>query len=202
MNMKSVMVDTPAEIIEDRRRRGLDRRDEVWEGVYHMVPPPTGAHEDIVGRLFTIFTLHAEKHCLGRLRLNAGVREAGRGERNYRVPEWVFFRSGREAALRGDSGYVDEGPDAILEVRSPGDETDEKTSFYEKVGVREELIVDQDTRRVQVLRLVSGRLVPVSPNADGCIYSEGLRAFFKTGERGGKPALLVMTELDRAETAV
>lgn len=50
--------------------------------------------------------------------------------------------------------------------------------------------------------LVSGRLVPVSPNADGWIFCEGLRAFFKTGDRGGKPILLVLLELDRTESAV
>lgn len=200
--MKSVMVETPVEILEDRRRRGLDRRDEVWEGVYHMVPPPTGEHEDVVGGLFSLFKTYSERHKLGRIRLNAGVRDVTLGEKNYRVPEWVFVRTGREGLLRGDSSYVDEGPDVILEVRSPGDETDEKMPFYEKVGVREEVLVDRDSRRVQVLRLVSGRLVPVSPNADGWVYCEGLRAFFKTGERGGKPALLVLTELDRSETAV
>ncbi len=200
--MKSVFVETPAGIIEERRRRGLDRRDEVWEGVYHMVPPSPGEHEDIIGELFALFKAYVERHGLGRIRLNAGVREVGMGERNYRIPEWVFVRAGREALLRADSGYVDEGPDAILEVRSPGDETDEKTPFYEKVGVREEIVVDRDTRRVQVLRLVAGRLVPVSPNAEGWIYCEGLRSFFKTGDRGGRPVLLVLQELDRTESAV
>lgn len=200
--MKSVMVDTPAEILEDRRRRGLDRRDEVWEGVYHMVPPPTGEHEEIVGRTYSLFLTYVDRHKLGRIRLNAGVRDVSMGEQNYRVPEWVFVRAGREGLLRPDSSYVDEGPDVILEVRSPGDETDEKTPFYEKVGVREEVVVDRDSRRVQVLRLVSGRLVPVSPNADGWIYCEGLRAFFKTGEQAGKPVLLVLLELDRTETRV
>ncbi len=73
--------------------------------------------------------------------------------------------------------------------------------FYERVGVREVLWVDRDTRRVQVLRSVGGRLTPVSPNADGWIYSEGLRAFFKTADRNGRPALLVLLELDRTEHA-
>jgi len=200
--MKSVLVETPPELIEERRRRGLDRRDEVWEGVYHMVPPPTGEHEDIVGELFALFKAYVARHGLGRIRLNAGVRDAAMGEKNFRVPEWVFVRAGREALLRADSSYVDGSPDVILEVRSPGDETDEKTPFYEKVGVAEEVIVDRDTRRVQVLRRVSGRLVPVSPNAEGWIYCEGLRAFFKTGDRSGKPVLLVLLELDRTETAV
>ncbi len=167
-----------------------------------MVPPPTEHHQNIVGQTFALFTSYVTKHGSGRLRLGLGVRDPNSGEANYRIPEWIFVRAGREKVLRQDSSYVDEGPDVILEVRSPGDETDEKTAFYEKVGVREELVVDRDSRHVQVLRLVAGRLVPVSPNADGWIYCEGLRAFFRTGERDGKPALLVLLELDRAEFAI
>jgi hypothetical protein len=37
---------------------------------------------------------------------------------------------------------------------------------------------------------------------DGWIYCEGLRAFFKTGEQSGKPALLVLLEIDRTQSAV
>jgi hypothetical protein len=38
-----VMDPPPAEfeaLIERRRRLGLDRRDEMWEGVYHLAPAP------------------------------------------------------------------------------------------------------------------------------------------------------------------
>jgi hypothetical protein len=37
---------------------------------------------------------------------------------------------------------------------------------------------------------------------NGWIYGEGLRAFFKTGDRAGKPVLLVQLELDRTEFSV
>lgn len=200
--MKAVILEVPPGMIEERRRLGIDRRDELWEGVYHMVPPPTGAHQGIVDGLFVLLSNDAAKHGLGRLVSNLGVREAGSGDRNYRIPEWIFLRSGREGLVRPESSYVDGGPDAVLEVRSPGDETDEKLPFYEKAGVGEVLTVDRDTRAVQVLRLAAGRFVAVSPNADGWIHSEGLRAFFKTAQRAGSPMLQVMLELDRAEHTV
>ncbi len=200
--MKAVILDVPPGMIEERRRRGIDRRDEIWEGVYHMVPPPTGAHQAIVDGLFILLSNYAAKHALGRLVTNLGVREAGTADRNYRVPEWIFLKAGREGLVRPESSYVDDGPDLVLEVRSPGDETDEKLPFYAKVGVKEVLAVDRDTRAVQVLRLVGGRFAPVSPNADGWIYSESLRAFFRTATREGAPALAVLLELDRAQHAV
>ena len=200
--MKAVILEVPPGMIEERRRLGIDRRDELWEGVYHMVPPPTGAHQGIVDGLFVLLTNYAGKHGLGRLISNLGVRESGSGDKNYRIPEWIFLRSGREGLVRPESSYVDEGPDVVLEVRSPGDETDEKLPFYSKAGVKEVLLVDRDTRAVQVLRLAAGRYVPVSPNADGWIYSEGLRAFFKTAQRGGSPVLLVLLELDQTEHVI
>jgi len=44
----------PAEIdalIEYRRRLDLDHYDEVWEGVLHINPPPTGEHQYVLQRL-------------------------------------------------------------------------------------------------------------------------------------------------------
>jgi Uma2 family endonuclease len=196
--MKVVMIEVPEQVIEERRRKGLDRLDEMWEGVYHMVPPPGGRHQEIVDGLFALLWPYAKTHGLGLMRTVTGVRDPQDRQGNYRIPEWVFLTTDR-LHLMGESGYVDEGPDVVLEVRSPGDETMEKLPFYEQVGVRELLLVDRDTRDVQVLRLVGGRLTPVSPNSDGWIYCKALRAFFKT-DKG--PVLRVMLELDRTEHSI
>ncbi|MBI2932879.1 MAG: Uma2 family endonuclease [Planctomycetes bacterium] len=195
--MKVLYLDAPEEIIRERRRKGLDRYDELWEGVYHMVSPPSERHQYIVGELFGLLGVYAQSHKLGTLRLGLGVRA---GEENYRIPEWIFLRTGRETLLKPDSGTVDEGPDAVLEVRSPGDETDEKIPFYEKRAVRELIIVDRDTRAVAVFCHTAGHFRPVSPNAAGWIYSEALRAFFRTDVAG--PRLLLLLEFDRSEHSV
>jgi len=46
--MRTVVLDPPTagleEVFERRRRSGLDRLDEVWEGVLHMVPAPSYGH--------------------------------------------------------------------------------------------------------------------------------------------------------------
>jgi len=200
--MKAVIVDVSPDMIEERRRKGIDRFDEVWEGVYHMVPPPAFEHQKVVTGSAALFVPYVRQHRLGVLYLGLGVRDVSWGEKNYRIPEWIFLRAGREHLLKPESGYVDEGPDVVLEVRSPGDETDEKIPFYEKVGVRELVLVDRNSRRVEILRLAGSRFSHVSPNADGWIYCEGLRAFFRTAEREGKPALLVRLELEGTEHAI
>jgi Uma2 family endonuclease len=50
--------------------------------------------------------------------------------------------------------YFDRGPDAVVEIHSPGDEAYEKLDFYAKVGVREVWIVDRDTKHPEILELV------------------------------------------------
>jgi hypothetical protein len=34
------MLDAPQAMLDERRRPGHDVRDEMWDGVLHMVPPP------------------------------------------------------------------------------------------------------------------------------------------------------------------
>ncbi len=197
--MKVLMLNVPQSVIDERRRKGLDRFDEVWEGVYHMPPPPSGEHQEIVDQAFLLLGAYAKRRGLGSLHTNQAVRDPRSEAENYRIPEWVFVRADRKSIIPKSDGYFDEPPDVVLEVRSPDDETDDKIPFYEKVGVRELLIVDRDTRVPQLLRLIRRRYSPVSPNADGWTCCEGLRAFFRAGKAAGKPVLRILLELDKTE---
>jgi hypothetical protein len=53
--MRTLVLDPPTaglgEFAERRRRSGLDRLDEVWEGVLHMGPAPHGRHVDVQQQL-------------------------------------------------------------------------------------------------------------------------------------------------------
>jgi|HubBroStandDraft_6_1064221.scaffolds.fasta_scaffold05499_2 hypothetical protein len=46
-------------LLEERRRSGADRRDEVWEGVLHVIPPPSVEHERFAHALHVILDPHA-----------------------------------------------------------------------------------------------------------------------------------------------
>ncbi|MBI2921692.1 MAG: Uma2 family endonuclease [Planctomycetes bacterium] len=197
--MKAVIVDVPDSLFAERHRLGLDRRDEVWEGVVHMVPPPTWEHQRIVDSLQFLFRGYFLRNSLGTICSALGVRAPSKSSLSYRIPEWFVLAPGRQSLLKPESSYVDEGPDVVLEVRSPGDETDEKTPFYDEVGVRELLIVDRDTLAVELLRRASGRLMAVCPAPDGQVRCEGLRAGFRTVQKDGRHALSVFLELERTE---
>ena len=42
--MKAVIPDVPEYVLEDRKRTGADRWDEMWEGVLHMAATPNKRH--------------------------------------------------------------------------------------------------------------------------------------------------------------
>jgi hypothetical protein len=61
------------EELSDRRAKGLDRWDEVWEGVLHMTPAPSYEHQRMVDSLVE-FLLRGSPTGLGRM---AAFRGAG-----------------------------------------------------------------------------------------------------------------------------
>lgn len=47
------------DLLAERERLGLDRRDEVWEGVLHMIPPPSTRHELLAPQLVRLIGPYA-----------------------------------------------------------------------------------------------------------------------------------------------
>ena len=137
----------PDEWVEERRRLGLDGRDELWEGVLHVVPPASSAHNELGADLAGV---------LGRQAMNRGLRrfnEPGvfdpeiRDMTSYRVPDLGYARP-EDVSDRGIEGRAL----LVVEVLSPRDESYEKLPFYRRVGVEEVLFVDPATRTFEVLR--------------------------------------------------
>lgn len=191
--MRAVMLDVPRQLLEERRRLGLDRWDEVWEGELHMVPPPHGDHGCLNDELGVFFKLHWERLGLGRTFLETGVRRRDAGPlaelqdrpSDYRTPDRAFLLPGRFD--RYQDGWIVGGPDAVLEIESPGDESRQKLPFYLAIGVREVLLVHRVTRQVEVLRATEPGYVLAAPDPDGWVRSQVLRTAFRT-QPGGSAA--------------
>jgi hypothetical protein len=77
------------EILERRRRSGLDRHDEVWNGVLHMVPAPNYGHASIEAQLIMILGPAARAAGLEVI----GQSNLGEGEHNFRVPDSALHRA-------------------------------------------------------------------------------------------------------------
>lgn len=142
-----ILGDPPKEIealIESRRRTGADRRDELWEGDYHMNPAPRKRHAMLALQVMELLGPPARRRGLvGTADFNLGVPD------DYRIPDGGLHRDASDAV------YVDTAP-LVIEVLSRDDETWEKLPFYATRGVDEVVIVDPDERRVTWLALVDG----------------------------------------------
>jgi Uma2 family endonuclease len=153
--MRTVILDPPTagleELLERRRRAGLDRLDEVWEGELHMVPAPSGEHADIAQQLAEVLGPLARA---ARLVAAMGDFNLGESERDYRVPDGGVHRQRPRGVWHSTAALV-------VEIISPGDETWEKLPFYAAHHVDEVLIVDPAERQVQWLALARAEYRPV-----------------------------------------
>jgi Uma2 family endonuclease len=153
-------------LIKERKRKGIDLYDEVWEGMYVLPSMPNNAHQRLAGDLCDIFREVVKKAGLGQGYPGANVSDRRKGwKHNYRVPDvLVVLKDSR--AVDCDTHFFG-GPDFLVEIQSPGDDTEEKVPFYAKIGVRELLIIHRDTRTLRLLRLEGGELVLVKPSSLG-----------------------------------
>lgn len=118
--------------LERRRRAGVDRLDEVWQGVRHLVPGPSFEHANVAQQLAVL--LDAPARAAG---LVPTLHEfnLGEGEHDFRVPDGELHRPGAAGVWLSTAALV-------VEVRSPGDETWQKLPFFAAHHVDEVLIVD------------------------------------------------------------
>ncbi len=147
--MRTVVLDPlPGEIeelVERRRRLGLDRYDELWEGTYHMVTGPGFRHAQLDQRLAVLLEPLAQA---------AGLTATGPfnlgDPGDFRVPDRGLHRQSDPEAVYCSSAAM------VVEIVSPGDESYEKLGFYAAHGVEEVLVLDEDRGGLQLYRLAGG----------------------------------------------
>ena len=162
--MRVVWMEPPEALLDERRRLGLDGRDEMWDGVLHVVPPPGGPHQGLSSEFFGVVFPVAKRRGLVP-RMETGLFRAAD---DYRVPDQVYCLPGHLS----DRGA--EGAELVVEVRSPDDDTYRKMPYYAALGVREVLVLHPAPRRAELYRLVEDQLLPVQADAAGELASDVL----------------------------
>ena len=138
-------------LLERRRQAGVDRLDEVWHGVRHMVPGPSFEHARVSQQLAEL---------LGPPARDAGLLAAmsefnlGESEHDFRVPDGGLHRPGAAGVWLSTAAV-------IVEILSPGDESWQKLPFYAEHHVDEVLLVDPAEQTVTWLALRDGKYKPV-----------------------------------------
>jgi Uma2 family endonuclease len=147
-------------IIRERQLRGIDGYDEVFTGVYIVPPIANNPHQNLVGDLVGIFFIVITSEERGRVQGGANVSDRREGwEQHFRAPDVVVVLNSSRAVDCGTHWLG--GPDFLVEVQSPGDETEEKIPFYDQLEIRELLIIHRDTRVIRLLRHDGQQLVEV-----------------------------------------
>ncbi len=145
-------------LLRERRERGIDVFDEVWQGVYVMAPAPNDEHQDIELNLSEPLVEVVKKRGRGAVRMRVNLAsDPNHWEHDYRIPDLVVFLTGSPAVCH--NSFWSGPPDFVVEIASAGDKTREKLSFYSRVGTRELLLIDRGPWRLELYRLQEGQLV-------------------------------------------
>ena len=167
--MRAVLWGSPAWIDSARKRLSGDRADEMWEGVLHVGPDPNTDHQRLGGQLLAWLVRWWEPLTGGTALHECNVAHPAwapdRWTSNYRSPDLLLLRPERAGIDRNE--YLCGGPDVVVEIRSPGDETDAKTAFYADVGVREMWVIDRDTKAIEVRVLDAPAMTSVRADDHG-----------------------------------
>ena len=162
-------------IIHRRRRLGLDRKDEVWNGRYIIMPDPDNVHQDLVGSLLTVLRIVISWAKLGNAYPGCNISDReDKWTSNYRVPDVTVFLNDNPAENRNTHWLG--GPDLAIEIVSDNDKSRKKLDFYASVGTRELIIVDRAPWQLELFRLTDGELISVGKSSvtDGNVLASGV----------------------------
>lgn len=159
MNTVTVMRDVPAELLAQRRRIGADRWDEVWNEVWHLVPNPGLEHQRLQIRLSTWLLTNWGRRPGHEVFPGLNVSREGLRSwtSDFRVPDIVLITADRASRMRDT--HLAGGPEVTIEIRSTGDESDDKLGFYCEVGTDEIWIVDSHTCACEIFANEQGKPV-------------------------------------------
>lgn len=125
------------ELIARRRALGQALFDEVWQGVYHMVPAAHPFHGFVDNALTVLLDRYARAAGL----VGTGPFNLGSSD-DYRVPDHGYHRQLPNEVWVPSAAIV-------VEVVSPDDGTYAKLDFYLAHGVEEVIIADPASRSVR-----------------------------------------------------
>ena len=132
-----------------------------------MVPPALERHQALGSELFLVIAPIAKGRGLLPRYDGTGLFRPG-VDNDWRVPDLTFARP----EFRSERG-IEGGASLVVEILSPDDETYQKLDWYAEVGVGEVLVIDPETRGVELFANRDDRMVPVEPVFIECL---GVRA--------------------------
>ncbi len=180
--MKAVIPEVPEHLLQQRKRTGADRWDEMWEGVLHMAAAPNKRHTRLQVQLHNWLDTYWARPAGNQVDLLVNVASVDGWPHDYRIPDIVLLTPERFAIDRDE--FYNGAPTVVVEIRSPGDETWDKLEFYAGIGVPEVWVVDRDTRVPQVFRLAGSDYEELLAEADRWLRSPMTGVWLCAGSAG------------------
>src|SRR5205809_6717642 len=97
--MKAVVLSVTDEQLAQRRLTGIDRFDEMWEGVLHMAPAPIYEHQRIVSEIAEFVRPLCRRRGRGELVFQINVFNDASPRPDYRIPAFTFIATGRQPVI-------------------------------------------------------------------------------------------------------
>ncbi len=113
-----------------------------------MPPAPNRDHQDLALALGSWLRSHWALPLGNRVHAQVNVALPGAWPGDYRIPDLILLTPDRFSIDRNE--YFEGPPTAVIEIRSPGDVTTEKTPFYARLGATELWTIDRDTKAPQI----------------------------------------------------
>ncbi len=151
MPMRAIFAEIPTHLLDERRRRGVDRWDEMWEGVLHMPPAPSRDHQDFEHQLHAWLRQTWARPLGNRVHHQINLAMFGGWPDNYRIPDLLLLRPDRFHI--DHNVYFEGAPTVAVEIHSPGDEAREKLEFFAELRSPEVWIIDRDSRLLELFTL-------------------------------------------------
>lgn len=168
--LRAVVPVVPEYLLEWRRAAGVDRWDEMWDGVLHMTPTPNRMHQDFEWWFETWLRNNWATRSRGIVNHQMSVApNAKQWTRNYRVPDLSLVLPER---MHIDHNEFFAGPpNVVVEIQSPGDESFEKLPFYFDLGVDEAWVIERDRWKPTVFVRGNTRFEEIPATVDGWVKS-------------------------------
>lgn len=145
----------------------------MWEGLLHLVGQPTRWHQRFAFELGVALAAIAKTKGLEV----SHETSLYRAENDDRAPETVFA-----LPAQGTARGIEGGAELVVEILSPDDESYDKLPFYAAFPVREVLIVNRDTRAIELFTLRGGKYHAVVADEQGLVRSTVLGVALATRE--------------------
>ena len=184
--MKAVMSEVPRHVVQWREQTGTNRWDEMWEGVLHMPPMPNRAHQELEGALERWLWQYWAEPGGNKVYHQINVASVGGWPDDYRIPDLVLLMPDCFHIDRNE--YFEGPPTVVVEIRSPGDETEQKIPFYAQLGVPEVWIIGRDTKLPELYVLSGATYQKLVPRETDWVRSSVTGVMLR-GEEGKKLAV-------------